>query len=142
MGYAYGMAAERYWVRASPGEAEKGPYDVALVKQSFDRGLLTPNAVARDENGETTRTLRELFEAKDLARAKEVAKLSEEDFERNYQREASKKRGGLYVGLGMIGLGIVLTFATYSAASESGGGRYIVFTGLFVVGIVRVIRSL
>lgn len=56
--------------------------------------------------------------------------------------EATKKSGKdtLIMGAGMLLLGTLVTAGTYSAAS--GGGHYVVTSGLFVVGGWFVIKGL
>jgi hypothetical protein len=48
-------------------------------------------------------------------------------------REAGKKQ--VMLGLGIAAVGLVLTVATYSAAS--GGGSYFVFWGAIIFGLIR-----
>lgn len=38
--------------------------------------------------------------------------------------------------------GLVVTLGSYSSASSSGGGRYVVTTGAIVIGVVRIVRGL
>jgi hypothetical protein len=46
------------------------------------------------------------------------------------------------IGLGIFVVGLIITIATYSAASSSGGGTYIVAWGPMIVGVIWVIRGL
>jgi hypothetical protein len=43
-------------------------------------------------------------------------------------------------GIGLLVLGGIITLGTYSAAS--GGGTYVVTTGLFVVGGINLVRGI
>ena len=52
-------------------------------------------------------------------------------------REAGKKQ--VMLGLGIAAAGLVLTVATYSAAS--GGGSYLVFWGAIIFGLIRARRG-
>ena len=44
------------------------------------------------------------------------------------------------MGVGLLVLGAVITGITYSAAS--GGGTYVVTTGLFVVGVIKILQGI
>jgi len=55
------------------------------------------------------------------------------------QRSQGLKRLG--IGVAMLAIGGVITGATYSSAS-SGGGHYVVTTGLFLVGAINVLRGI
>lgn len=47
------------------------------------------------------------------------------------------KREGIWVP------GLIITGVSYSSASSgSGGGHYVITTGLFVVGVIRIFRGL
>ncbi|MGV0960187.1 MAG: hypothetical protein ACOYB1_10155 [Limnohabitans sp.] len=53
------------------------------------------------------------------------------------------KKGGkttILIGIGMLGLGTAITAGSYSAAS--GGGHYVITSGLFMVGAWLVIKGL
>src|SRR6185503_2449036 len=52
-------------------------------------------------------------------------------------------RQGLIVsGAVIMGIGVVITAATYSSASSGGGGSYVVMYGAIAVGLFRIIRGL
>jgi len=51
------------------------------------------------------------------------------------------KRNMIVGGLWCVG-GLVLTAATYSSASSSGGGRYAVFWGAIIFGAIQFVRGL
>lgn len=56
---------------------------------------------------------------------------------------SSNGSSNLLIGLGMIVLGLIITGVSYSSASSgSGGGHYVITTGLFVVGVIRIFRGL
>ena len=59
-----------------------------------------------------------------------------------YRSELKRKEGGKSIGCGLLMLivGGIVTGLTYSAAS--GGGTYIVTTGLFIVGGITLIVGL
>jgi hypothetical protein len=44
------------------------------------------------------------------------------------------------MGVGLLVLGAVITGITYSAAS--GGGTYVITTGLFVVGVIKILQGI
>jgi hypothetical protein len=46
------------------------------------------------------------------------------------------------VGAAWLGGGLLVTFASYSAASSGSGGRYVVTTGAIAYGLVRLVRGL
>jgi hypothetical protein len=47
----------------------------------------------------------------------------------------------LISGAVMLALGFGITALSYSAAAESGGGRYVIATGLILVGVFRLFRG-
>lgn len=52
-------------------------------------------------------------------------------------------RQGLIVsGALIMGLGVVVTAASYSSASDSGGGRYVIAYGAIAAGLFRMVRGL
>ncbi|MDB5033975.1 MAG: hypothetical protein JWQ98_1216 [Chlorobi bacterium] len=54
-----------------------------------------------------------------------------------------KMSSDVWIGLAMIVAGLVVTMVSYAAASSgSGGGRYMITFGLFIFGIIRVVRGL
>ncbi|MEP7219099.1 MAG: hypothetical protein ABI876_09295 [Bacteroidota bacterium] len=54
-----------------------------------------------------------------------------------------KMSADVWIGLGMIAAGLVVTVGSYSMASSgSGGGKYMITFGLFIFGIIRVARGL
>jgi hypothetical protein len=56
---------------------------------------------------------------------------------------SSNGSSNLLIGLGMIVLGLIITGVSYSSASSgSGGGHYVITTGLFVVGVIRIFKGL
>ena len=60
----------------------------------------------------------------------------------DYKKAEFRKAGikTLLIGVGFLVAGGVITAVTYSAAS--GGGTYVVTTGLFLVGAINVLRGL
>jgi hypothetical protein len=55
----------------------------------------------------------------------------------------ASRSGLIYSGLVIMGLGIVVTAVSYSAASSgSGGGQYVVAYGAIFVGLFRIVRGL
>jgi hypothetical protein len=54
-------------------------------------------------------------------------------------REAGRKQ--LIIGLVIAGVGLVLSLGTYAAASSGGGGRYFIFWGAVVFGLIRAGRG-
>lgn len=46
------------------------------------------------------------------------------------------------IGAGIFVIGLVITIATYSAASSSGGGTYVVAWGPMIIGLIWTIRGL
>ncbi len=54
-------------------------------------------------------------------------------------REAGRKQ--LIIGLVIAGVGLVLSLGMYAAASSSGGGRYFIFWGAVVFGLIRAGRG-
>lgn len=55
----------------------------------------------------------------------------------------SEGSSDVLIGLGLIVLGLIITGVTYFAASNSPtGGRYVITTGLFVVGVIRVFKGM
>jgi len=135
---------ERYFVRASEGAPEKGPYTIEAIKKSHERQMLKDDAIARAEDGTETQTLAKLLGVgvvapRDAAHAKMVSEFAQQDAESAARREQSAGSSQMLIGVASIAAGVVLTAVTYSAAS--GGGRYVVFSGLVVFGIAQLIRG-
>jgi len=136
------MMGERYFVRAKADGPEKGPYEVAAIKSSFDNGMLKGDATVRGETSGSTLTLRELLEIpspRERIRSEAAREYASQDLDRNVMQHGTDGSTNVMIGVGMIVAGLGLTAATYSAAS--GGGRYVVFSGLIVFGFVRIIRG-
>jgi hypothetical protein len=55
-----------------------------------------------------------------------------------------RSAGPAQIGIGVLLLfiGLIITGATYSSASSSGGGTYLVAYGPIIVGIVTIIRGI
>ena len=143
---------EQYFVKTNDDAPEKGPFDLNAIRESVKRGLFAKNGLARKQDGADWSPIAQVLSMpagasvpgavltkEDRAYA---AQLRQEEAERLAARSNSGKSGGMAIGLAMIGLGVVLTAVGYSAAGEGGGGRYILFYGLIIAGIVRVVRSL
>lgn len=52
------------------------------------------------------------------------------------------REGLIRSGLILMGVGGAITIGSYALASGSGGGTYVVTTGAFVFGLIRVFRGL
>lgn len=61
------------------------------------------------------------------------------DFERDARRALARKN--ILIGALLLGGGLVLTIATWSAAS-SGGGTYVLAWGPIIFGGIRLVRGL
>ena len=133
----------RFFVRSSEDGPEKGPYAMDALQKSFDRGLLKPDAMAREEGGETWISLKELLAPEIAKGVRKRTAEDEADFQRararDYEIESQGRTGNANLGIGiaMIVAGIVLTLISTSSA----GGGGVIFVGLIVFGIVRVIRG-
>jgi hypothetical protein len=138
---------DRYFVRSSEDGPEKGPFELDQVQKSFDRGLLKADAKARLEGGEKWIPLKELC-APDLARQGKRApqdgahRLDPYEVDRQIAMDHASRGGGggganVGIGLAMIVAGVVLTLIS---TSQAGGGG-VIFVGLVVFGIIRVIRG-
>ena len=138
------MGEPKYFVRASVDAPIKGPFDRESIRKSLDRGLMKPEAEARIDDAEGAE---EWVKLKVLLKPEEDAKLRTEEtmaFQRavalqNLDRAHQRKEGNanLVIGAVMIGAGIILSAASISAG-RSGG---LLFVGLIVFGIVRIIRG-
>jgi hypothetical protein len=132
----------KYFVRADANAPVKGPFDRDAIKKSLERELMKPDAEARAEDAEEWVTLKSLFKEEDDAkdRRKEEAEFQRAVAVRNMERQAERSGGGANVAVGivMVVAGLGLTAASLSAGR--GGG--VIFGGLIVFGIVRVIRGL
>ena len=53
----------------------------------------------------------------------------------------ARARGQLMLGALLLGVGIVVTAATYGSASES-GGTYLIAYGPMIVGVIKIVRGL
>lgn len=138
------MGEPRYFVRASVDAPIKGPFDRDSIRKSLDRGLMKPEAEARIDDAEGTEewvALKTLFKPEiDEKRHKaEGAEFERAVALQNLLRGHERKEGGanLVVGVIMIVAGLGLTAASMSAGR--GGG--VLFVGLVVFGIVRIIRG-
>jgi len=131
----------KYFVRASADAPVKGPFDRDALKKSLDRNLMKPEAEARPEDSEEWVTLKSLF--KEETDSKEQ-RAERQEFERavavrNMERrdERRSSSGQMGVGVAMVIAGIALTLIS---TSQAGGGG-VIFVGLIVFGIVRIIRG-
>jgi len=145
-----------YFVRSSPNGPEKGPYELEVIRSSHEQGLLKLSALARPEGEDEVHFVAELLGLPVPEGARKTAEVSAAlpnrataDAARaavapRPQRPAQASTGSpnLMIGVVMLAAGVILSVLTYSAASESGGGRYVVFTGLIAFGIVRIVRGL
>ena len=84
-------------------------------------------------------TSSELPTPREALRNEAAREYAEADIDAQIRRNKSASSTNMAIGVTMIIAGVGLTAATYSAAS--GGGRYVVFTGLIVFGFVRLIRG-
>jgi hypothetical protein len=134
---------DRYVVRSSADGPEKGPYDLEQLQKSYDKGLLKAEAQARVEGGEKWIPLKDLFAPVVDRREKRRKRDDDEDFERarDVERQIENERRvaqqNMYLGVGMIAGGVLLTVVSISA----GGGRGAIFIGLIVFGLVRLVRG-
>jgi hypothetical protein len=140
---------DRYFVRSFEDAPEKGPYDLEQLQKSYDKGLLKPEAKARVDGGEKWIPLKELFApVVDRREKKKKRDDDDDDFERARDMERrieNERRAGqqnVWLGVAMIGAGVLLTVISISA----GGGRGAIFIGLVVFGLVvfgliRVVRG-
>jgi hypothetical protein len=134
---------DKYFVRSSTDGPEKGPYEIDALQKSFDRGLLKSDAMARLDGGEKWVSLKELLAPEIAKGVKRRSAEDEADFARARARDfeiENQRRSGsanLGIGLAMVAAGIVLTLISTSKA----GGGGIIFVGLIVFGIVRIIRG-
>ncbi len=135
--------SNRYFVKSNPDAPENGPYSHESIKTSYETGMLNRRAVVRAESDGRTMTLQDLLDIPTVS--ERVRSEAEREYARaNVDRNVRDRRTGdgstnLLTGVGMVVAGIVLSVVTYSAAS--GGGRYVVFTGLIAVGLVRIVRG-
>jgi hypothetical protein len=53
----------------------------------------------------------------------------------------SRRNSDLVIGALLLGLGLIVTLATYSSASQS-GGTYVVAYGPMIFGAIRIFRGL
>lgn len=63
---------------------------------------------------------------------------------RNMQDDGKKAAGrkNILIGAGLLVLGLIITIGTYSAASSSGGGTYVISFGPIIFGVIRLIQGL
>lgn len=133
---------DRFFVRAAPDAQAKGPFDRDSLRKSFDKGLMKPEAQVRPEDSEEWVTLKSLFKPEDDAKTRRAESA---EFERavamqNMERRHERSSGSANVAVGAIMLiaGLALTAASLSAGR--GGG--VIFVGLILFGIIRIIRGL
>lgn len=131
----------KYFVRASADAPVKGPFDRDALKKSLDRGLMKLEAEAREEDSEEWVTLKSLFkpETDSKERRAEYREYERAVELRNMERahERSGASGQMGLGVAMVIAGIALTLIS---TSQAGGGG-VIFVGLIVFGIVRIIRG-
>ena len=133
---------ERYFVKSREDAPEKGPYTLDAIKKSFENQMLKGEAIVRPESGGAAQSLRELLELptpREAGRNALTSEYTQADMDAMVRRNKSAGSANMAVGAVMIIAGLGLTAATYSASS--GGGRYVIFTGLIVFGFVRLIRG-
>lgn len=138
------MGEAKYFVRAAEHAPIKGPFERDSIRKSLDRGLMKPEAEARAEDAtdsEAWVTLKSLFKPEDDAKEMkaESAAFERSVMMQNINRQHERKEGNanLVVGVIMIVAGLGLSAASMSAG-RSGG---VLFVGLVVFGIVRIIRG-
>lgn len=66
----------------------------------------------------------------------------QEDIDAAEQELREQKRKHLVYGGAWFAGGLILTIATHSAATEAGGGRYILAWGPMIYGAIRMLRAL
>ena len=136
---------DRYFVRAHDDAAEKGPYEIEVIKSSFSNGMLKGSATCRHENGTSTLTVAALLgiegpkprgsregDGGDGMRRSTLAEL-----ERARMQRSQGGSGNMTVGIVMVVIGVVLTVVSFGAT----GGGGVVFIGLVVFGFIRIIRG-
>src|SRR5438045_472409 len=137
------MAEARFFVRAKEGALEKGPFSFAQIKESHRAKRLADGALVRpDDASFDSRTVRDLLIAKEDERTAMLVSFARQDEaaeERHQKRMGNTK---VILGIACIVAGVTTSAASYASASEAGGGRYIVFTGLFVFGLAQLLRGL
>jgi hypothetical protein len=133
----------KYFVRASADAPVKGPFTRDAIGKSLERGLMKLDAEARAEDGEEWVTLKSLFKPEEDSkqRRREQAEYREAQTARDMQAAAERARSGgsanVAIGVVMLVAGLALTGISMSAGSRGG----VIFVGLIVFGIVRVIRG-
>ena len=132
---------QKYFVRANADAPVKGPFERDALKKSLDRGLMKPEAEARREDSDDWVALKVMFKPETDAKQRVM---DDVEFQRavalvNMERSHERREGGanLGIGLAMVVAGIVLTLVS---TSQAGGGG-VIFVGLIVFGIVRIIRG-
>lgn len=132
----------KYFVRASADAPVKGPFELDALRKSLDRGLMKPEAEARGESSEEWVTLKSLFkpEVEAKERKAESAEFERAVAMRNMERQGERGAGSANVTIGIVMLvaGLALTGVSMSAG-QSGG---VIFVGLILFGIIRIIRGL
>jgi hypothetical protein len=134
--------ASRFYVKAAADAPEKGPFTEDLLKQSIDNKLLGENALVREENGTEWVSVRARQTKKQNERDAMLVQFARKDAVAAERSTATASNRRVLLGAVAIVTGLLLTIVSYRGAEEVGGGRYVVFTGLIVFGIVQVIRGL
>ena len=131
----------KYFVRASADAPIKGPFDRDAIRKSLDRGLMKPEAEARREDDVEWVTLKTLFKPEEDVKQR---KADDAEFERavalgNMERRHERSAGGANVAIGLVMVIVGLALTVLSTSRAGGGG--VIFVGLVVFGIVRIIRG-
>ena len=116
--------------------------DALLDQIQADRAmaLLVMKSAALIAEGKSVEDVASLLEQDGCpkALAQKIAARGEEVKREEFRKGGMKTLG---IGAGMLALGLVITLGTYSAAS-SGGGHYVITSGLIMVGGWLVLKGL
>lgn len=78
-----------------------------------------------------------------IARARaRIDSAREAESEEVEEARGADRNRQLLIGAGLFAIGLFLTVATYSSATERGGGSYVLAWGPMVYGAIRVLRAL
>jgi hypothetical protein len=136
----------KYWVKANEGSLERGPFTL----DELERKLYGGSSLVRPHGGvgEWTTLAHVQGTAGRLGPYRagdgpsDGSEGDEDLAQRTAVRIAQQGRRRVLGGVALIGLGIAITVVSYSvAATSSGGGRYYVTTGLFVIGVMQIVRG-
>jgi hypothetical protein len=125
-----------YFVKMKEGDEERGPYTLEALRSSFKRQLLGPTAMIRTRESVEWIPLRELIEATVQPARPRNPDTAPGRHEPWRARQEAPNNNPM-IGLAMVLGGLALTAVSFSA----GGSRGILFFGLVIAGIVRMVRT-